>query len=183
MHNGLPLKADSRPHKATSLINPSAPPDNIIVVLLLNLIGLLARRRLSLVPVLYREVERIMCDLQLRANTRLDRLDKALWALRLLVLVLVSAVQVGEGRESKFLELGGVFLDDGDALLKLRERRVAQLVGTGQVRRDVRVGCLQVGVEGRDEGVVCVVEEGEGLGAVGVGLVELDRVVHDRVGV
>lgn len=38
-------------------------------------------------------------------------------------------------------------------------------------------------MEGGDEGVVCVVEESEGFGAIGVGLVELDRVVDDGVGV
>jgi hypothetical protein len=38
-------------------------------------------------------------------------------------------------------------------------------------------------VERGDEGVVRVVKEGERLGAIGVGLVELDRVMDDGVGV
>lgn len=38
-------------------------------------------------------------------------------------------------------------------------------------------------MERGDEGVVCVVEEGERLGAIRVGLVELDRVMDDGVGV
>ena len=33
-----------------------------------------------------------------------------------------------------------------------------------------------------DEGVVCVMEKGERLGAIRVGLVELDRVMDDWVG-
>lgn len=41
---------------------------------------------------------------------------------------------------------------------------------------------MQVGVQGRDEGVIGGVEEGEGFGAVGVGLVELEGVVDDGVG-
>ena len=115
-----------------------------------------------------------MRNLQLGTNTRLDRLDDTLRALRLLVLILVCTEQVVDGREGELLELGGVFLDDGDALLELGERGVAQLVGARQVRRDVRVRRLEVGVEGCDEGLVCVVEQRKGLGAVRVGLVELD---------
>lgn len=37
-------------------------------------------------------------------------------------------------------------------------------------------------MEGCDEGVVSIVEKGERLGAVGVGLVVLDRVVDNGVG-
>lgn len=37
-------------------------------------------------------------------------------------------------------------------------------------------------MQGRDEGVVGGVEEGEGFGTVGVGLVELKGVVDDGVG-
>lgn len=58
-----------------------------------------------------------MRNLQLCADARLDVLDKSLRALGLLVLILVCAEQVVDGREGELLELGGVFLDDGDALL------------------------------------------------------------------
>lgn len=87
--------------------------------LLLHLVCLLARRLLALVPVLDSEIERIMCDLELGADTCLDCLEKTLWALCLLVLVLVCAEHVVDRREGELLELGGVFLDDRDALLQL----------------------------------------------------------------
>ena len=179
-HRPLP-KADLPPHNPTSFTNAPPLPDKLIAVLLLDLLGLLTRLLLSLVPVLNRKIERIMYDLQLGADSCLDRLDDALGALRLLVLILVCADDVDDGAEGQLLELVCVFFDDGDALFKLGQRGVTQLVGAGQVWRDVGVGCLEVGMEGGDERVVCVVEEGEGLGAVGVGFVEFDRVVDDRV--
>jgi hypothetical protein len=90
-----------------------------IAILLLDLIGLVLRLLSPLIPVLDREVERIMRNLQLGADAGLDRLDDALGALRLLVLILVCAEQVVDGREGEFLQLGCVFFDDGDALLQL----------------------------------------------------------------
>lgn len=101
--------------------------------LLLNLIRLLASLLFPLVPVLNRKGKRIMHDLKLGADTSLDRLDDALGALCLLVLVLVCADDVDDGREGQFLELVGVLLDDGDALFEPAERRVAKLVGARQV--------------------------------------------------
>ena len=65
--------------------------------LLLQLVCLLARRLFPFVPVLDREVERIVRDLELGADARLDRLDDALRTLRLLVLVLVCAEHVVDG--------------------------------------------------------------------------------------
>lgn len=143
-------------------------------ILLLDLLDLLASLLSPLVPVFNCEVECVMRNLQLGADARLECLDEPLGSLRLLVFILICADDVDDGREGELLELVGVFLDNGNALLQLRKRRVAQLVGTGQVWRDVGVGCLEVGVEWRDEGVVRVVEQREGLGTVGVRLVELD---------
>ena len=62
--------------------------------LLLHLVCLLARRLFPLVPVLDSEVKRIVRNLELGADARLDRLDDALRTLRLLVLVLVCAEHV-----------------------------------------------------------------------------------------
>lgn len=182
IHRRIGFKTDSSPRSAIGPLKALPLPNNKGArVLLLDLVGLLASLRFPLVPVLDGQVESVVGNLQLSADAGLDRLDEPLWALCLLVLVLVCAEDIGERGEGQLLELGCVFLDDGDALLELGEGRVTQLVGARQVRRDVRVWCLEVGMEGSNEGIVGVVEESEGLGAVGVGLVELDRVVDDGV--
>lgn len=169
IHRRVGIKSDFGPCSTTGPLK--ALPllyDKVARVLLLDLVGLLAGLRFPLVPVLDGEVESIVGDLQLGADAGLDCLDEPLRALCLLVLILVCAEDVVERGEGKLLELGCVFLNDGDTLLEPREGRVAQLVGAGEVRRNVRVRCLEVGVEGGNEGVVRVVEKSERLGAVRV---------------
>lgn len=174
MHSWLCSKADPTPHDPAGLAKATLLLGDVLAALLLDLVGLLARLLFPLVPVLHSEVECIMHNLQLSADPRLHRLDQSLWTLCFLVLILVCVDNIHNRLEGELFELVGVFLDNGDALLELRKGRVAKLVCAGQVRRDVGVRCLEVGVKGCDEGVVGVVKEGEGLGAVGVGLVELD---------
>jgi hypothetical protein len=142
--------------------------------LLFDLVGLLTRLLLSLPPVLQCQVKRIVRNLQLGADHRFAGLDYALGTLGLLVLILVRPDYVNERAECNLLQFLGVLFDDGNVGFKLGKGVVAELVGAGQVGGDVGVGCAQVGVEGRDEGVVSVVEEGERFGAVRVRLVELD---------
>ena len=101
--------------------------------------------------------------------------------MRLVVLVLPGAVDIVDRRVSILLELLCVFLDDGEVRLEGREAAVAELVGAGEVRRDVGVRGAQVGVQGRDDVVVRVAGEGEGALAVGMCLECFDAVMHDGV--
>lgn len=103
---------------AATLLQPSTSA----TALLLDLIRLLAGRLFPLVPVLDGQVERIVGDLELGADAGFHRLDETLRALRLLVLILVCAEDVVDGREGELLELGCVFLDNGHTLLQLGER-------------------------------------------------------------
>jgi hypothetical protein len=148
--------------------------------LLLDLIHLLGSVFLALVPVAQQDVEGIMCNLELSADEGLSGLDDAL-AVCLGVLVLVGAGEVRVRGEGHVPELRCVLLYDGEAGLDLGQARVAELIGLVQVGCNIREGGLEVGVEGSKNALVCVVEDGKRLCAVGVRLVELDRVVDDGV--
>lgn len=161
--------------------------------LLLDLIDLLARLLLALVQVRSDEVVAIVADLELSAYQRLCALHEAIVTFRLLVLVVPGAEDIvlalsyhrkGKQRDGLhgLLQLGCVLLDDGERGVDFREARVAELVGAGQVRRDVGVWRLEVGMQRGYEALVGAVEEGERLCAIRVRLVEVESVVDDRVG-
>ena len=148
--------------------------------LLLDLINLLSGVFIAFAPVAQEDIERIVCNLELCADEGLSGLDDAL-ALCLGVLVLVRAGEVGVRVEGHVPEFGCVLLDNGEAGLDLGQARVTELVGLVQVRCNIGKGSLEVGVEGCEKALVCVVEEDQRPCAVGVGLVELDRVLDNGI--
>lgn len=103
---------------------------SVLLLLLLNcLLGCL----LALVPVGEEDIAGIRHDLEFGAYDDNARLDEAILALRLLVLILPCAGNVSVRCQCNFLDLGGVLLDDRQVSLELGESIVAYLVGTGQV--------------------------------------------------
>lgn len=141
---------------------------------------------------------------QLRANQRLNALHNPRIPAHLLILVLprtqhVLLTLVGEvltladqlaGRGRNIadvvcdggLQLARILLDNWEAGVDAREARLAELVGTRQVRRQVGGRGREVGVQGRDEGGVGAVEEGDGLCTVRVVAIVGEGVVDDGVG-
>ena len=99
------------------------------------------------------------------------------------VLAALGALAQGEQHElaAVVVQLAGGLLDGREARVERRERRVAERVGLLHVRRHEAVGPREVGEEGlqaRERGA----GQGEGLGAVGVGLEGGDGVGDEGVG-
>lgn len=137
--------------------------------LLLHLVNLLLRRLPPLVPVLQKHLTSITHDLELDAQDGLSRLDEAIASPRLAVLVVPGALEVGVRLESVLFEGVCVLLYNGELCLEGAEARVETRVGGGEVGRQVGEGRAEVGGQrGLGEGVVGLVEEGEGFGAQGV---------------
>jgi hypothetical protein len=84
-----------------------------------------------------------------------------------------------------FLDGGGVFLDNGELALERAQSRVTEGVGLDEIRLDIAVGRLEDGretwIQGRVGGRVGRAHDGDGLGAVRVGLVGCDGVGDDGV--
>lgn len=97
--------------------------------LLLDLVNLLARLLLALVEVAEDDNAAISNDLDLGADEDKAVLHQAVLSLGLAVLIVPGALDVGVRRQSKFLELGGLFLDDWQTGLDLGKGVIADLVG------------------------------------------------------
>ena len=73
-------------------------------------------------------------------------------------------------------------LDGGEAVVDALERRVAELVGLGEIGRGVVVGGLEVGGDWLDEVLVKGVDGADRLGTEAVVGVEIEEVMDKRVG-
>lgn len=78
-------------------------------------------------------------------------------------------------------QLLGIFLDDGEAGINLRQTLVTEGVGTSQVGRYIAVWSGEVGQDGLGKTGVAVVDEVEGLGSIGIAFVVGDGVGDEGV--
>ena len=134
-----------------------------------------------------------MPNLQLGTNRRLRQLNQTPIPPRLTILIiespnhiLLSLTRQRKRQKSirlrRFLQLTRVFFDNRKLLVYFAETGVAEFVGAVQVRGEVGVRGLQVGVQGGDEFLVEGLGEGEGFCAVGVLFVEGEGVLDYGVG-